>query len=126
MKDTDFNLAKNIKETQTTKEKEAEIIIDEYDEEDDYEEQTSSYNQPNMKDQMTKFAFVIIGGIVIVVLLIIIVLSLINRSYTYEEIETIMNKIDLLKQDISISTFLMDKFDCLNKKNQKKIGILKK
>lgn len=45
---------------------------------------------------------------------------------TIEEIETIMNKIDLLKQDISISTFLMDKFDCLNKKNQKKIGILKK
>ena len=31
MKDTDFNLAKNIKETQSAKEKEAEIIIDEYD-----------------------------------------------------------------------------------------------
>ena len=84
MKDTDFNLAKNIKETQTTKEKEAEIIIDEYDEEDDYEEQTSSYNQPNMKDQMTKFAFVIIGGIVIVVLLIIIVLSLMKKVFHHQ------------------------------------------
>ena len=91
MKDTDFNLAKNIKGTQSSKEKEAEIIIDEYDEEDDdFEETPSSSNQPNMKDQMTKFAFVIIGGIVIIVLLIIIVLSLMNRSYTYEEIEQIM------------------------------------
>ena len=42
MKDTDFNLAKNIKETQSAKEKEAEIIIDEYDEEDDYEETKSA------------------------------------------------------------------------------------
>lgn len=92
MKDTDFNLAKNIKGTQSSKAKEAEIIIDEYDEEDDddFEETPSSSNQPNLKDQMTKFAFVIIGGIVIIVLLIIIVLSLMNRSYTYEEIEQIM------------------------------------
>lgn len=45
---------------------------------------------------------------------------------TIEEIETIMDKMSLLKEDMSISTFLMAKFDCLNKKNQKIIGKLKK
>lgn len=93
MKDTDFNLAKNINKPESSKTKEADIIIDEYDEEEDFEDiKPSSSFQSSMTDQMTKFAFVIIGGIVIVVLLIIIVMSLINRNYTYEEIETIMVK----------------------------------
>ncbi len=89
MKDTDFNLAKNI--TGTQKPKEADIVTDDYDEdEDDFEEVMPSSKGPNLKDQLTRYSFFIIGGIVIFVLLMIIIMSLLNRSYTYEEIEEIM------------------------------------
>ena len=45
---------------------------------------------------------------------------------TIEEIEMIINKMSLLRDDESIFTFLNAKFDCLQKKNPKKIGKLKK
>lgn len=87
MKDMDFNLANNTKKT-----KESEIIVDEYDEEDEEIEETSSSSSSSSlnKDQMTKVMFLVVGAIVVIFLLIILVMSLFQRSYTYEDIETIM------------------------------------
>ena len=88
MSDTEFNLAKNIKGTE--KKKEADIIIDEYDEEDDGYEEEPSTNNNKSSDQMNKIMFLVIGAVVIIFLIIMIFMMLFSRSYTYEDIETIM------------------------------------
>lgn len=87
MKDMDFNLANNTKKT-----KESEIIVDEYDEEDEEIEETPSTSSSSSlnKNQMTKVMFLVIGAIVVIFLLIILVMALFQKSYTYEDIETVM------------------------------------
>lgn len=45
---------------------------------------------------------------------------------TIEEIQVIMEKMEILRKDEEILNFLTKKIDDLDKKNQKKIGILKK
>jgi len=85
-----------MKENEYTKEEQekkaaAQAVIDEYDDEDDeYEEIDEGSNSTLSKDQLTKVMFIAIGAVVVVFLIIIMVLALANRSYSYEDIETIM------------------------------------